>query len=362
MRKLNILFHTPIALLESQDSGDFIRPNMMYKAFLSQEHNVFLCHGNVNKRRLTLQELKNNNIKIDLIYSELSSRPIYTVDKRNIIKSFFTDFYYFYLFKKKGAKIGLYYRDMHWVYPGTSKPKGFVKRFLNIGLHLVELIQIKSVADILFVPSTEMLSKLPSVFFPKNKIALPPGCIERKIKEIYHENDELLRCFYVGGCTPPLYDLLYIFKAAEHMPDVEFNFSLRKKEWLTVKNLYGDIPSNAKVFHLEGEEMLSFLESCDLQLILYPETEYRNIALPVKIFESVACNVPVIVFNHGLTAQLVKKEIIGWVVNDFNELVIQLQHIKDDRSLLNQKQIYCQKYSISNTWKKKASFVISNLS
>lgn len=353
-----IIFHSPVNIFSKGSSGDRVRPGKMYEAFVGLGYDVILCHGESKERRKVIKEILSSDVsQIAGIYSELSSKPIYFTDSDRMPRSLFLDFCFFKKLKKSGVPISFFYRDVHWLYEGeTSSPNSKLKRLINKLFHVVELYQIKNLSSAFFVPSSKMLHKIPSFLQPGNVHVLPPGCSVLKKSPTYEveKNNRKLALFYVGGSLPPLYDLSLIFSALKGLRNCVLTLCVREREW---DSNYYNVPDNVRVVHLFGEEMLNEMLSSDVLIMVYPPVEYRDFAVPVKLYEAMGCGLPVIVSSHGEAAEIVRKEGVGWVVDDLVQLKNLLLQLSGDIAFRDDMRDAVGRAAQKNRWSDRASFV-----
>lgn len=66
--------------------------------------------------------------KFDFCYSESSTMPTLLTEKNHLPSHPFLDFSFFKYLKKNNIKIGLFYRDIHWMFDFYGKGLNPIKR------------------------------------------------------------------------------------------------------------------------------------------------------------------------------------------------------------------------------------------
>jgi len=356
-----IIFHTPIDIFHEDTSGDTVRPRKMYEAFCSLGYEVILCHGDSKSRRKSFKEItKGNTSGIIGVYSELSSRSLYLTDPDRIPRSLFLDFSYLKELKKRGLPISFFYRDIHWLFRDeSSKSKKSWTKPITYLFHMLELWQVKKLSSVFFLPSLRMLNELP--IKPKNSKALPPAGSPPESLELAKESDasrSKLRLFYVGGCTPPLYDLSIILNTVRKVPECELILCTRKGEW---ENQTYNLPDNVKLIHESGKTMLKELKLSDALIMYYPKNNYREFAVPVKLFEAACLGIPVISDSHGETAEIIEREKIGWTAKNPDELESLIKTLSANKEKISEAKKSTSISSHKNSWRARAETVLSEL-
>ncbi|MNF99914.1 Glycosyl transferases group 1 [compost metagenome] len=145
-----------------------------------------------------------------------------------------------------------------------------------------------------------------------------------------------------------------IFSALKGLRNCVLTLCVREREW---DSNYYNVPDNVRVVHLFGEEMLNEMLSSDVLIMVYPPVEYRDFAVPVKLYEAMGCGLPVIVSSHGEAAEIVRKEGVGWVVDDLVQLKNLLLQLSGDIAFRDDMRDAVGRAAQKNRWSDRASFV-----
>ena len=128
---MNIIFHHPLPLEENPKSASRIRPLRMLESFRKLGCRVDLVTGYSSERKHRIKMIKNNikdGIKYDFLYAESSTMPTLLTDRHHLPLHPFMDWFFFRFCKKNDIPIGLFYRDIYWLFDGYGSGINIVKR------------------------------------------------------------------------------------------------------------------------------------------------------------------------------------------------------------------------------------------
>ena len=278
--------------------GSAVRPYKMYNAFINRGYEVILINGNVQERRKKfIHSKKNNHLEnIDYCYIEPSTYPCHPID-----------YLMFIYIKSLNIPVGLFYRDMYHKFPELFNKKGIKKMELLIRYKFDWSIY-KIISKTIFFPSDSMAK----YFKFDNKAALPPAGEITKVNKEHLSNSVI----YVGGTskefgTDILLDAMRYVNEKINIKLIlvcrEYNDELFDKyansNWLEIK-------------HLSTDELAHEYVNSDIAIIPRPITEYNSFAVPIKLFEYLSYNVPIVTTNCFETARFVENNQIGVVTGD----------------------------------------------
>ncbi|MEX1192556.1 MAG: glycosyltransferase [Brumimicrobium sp.] len=358
-----IIFHMPLPIEESPNSASGIRPRMMVNAFKELGYEVYLITGYVKERKAQFNELiKNvkNGLKYDFMYSESSTQPTALTERNHLPIAPHLENRIFKYCKKKNIKIGLFYRDIHWVFPfyGEFLPKW--QEVSAIYFYKKDLKLYERHIDILYLPSIEMKKYLPnSEAFRIEE--LPPGHnlkkeIDKPLVEI-----EKVKLLYVGGLGAK-YKLHKLFEGIEDNESIVCIISTRKENWELVKNEYS-LGGNVKLVHKSGKDLEPLYSSSNVSLLFVEPVEYWDFAVPFKLFEYIEKGLPMIVSEGTLVSKIIAENNFGWVIpynaDALRELISHLEKNPDE---IIEKTKIIREGAMNFTWKARAEKVIKDLS
>lgn len=364
----DILYIIYIDENEEGNSGSVVRPIKMLNAFKRIGLNVKVVSGWKNQICVRRKNLKSilrwlDSNRPKFCYIEPSSGPMYDPLDIKVMKKL----------HKMGVPIGLFYRDAYWKFPeslldkGTTDIRKRIKDFIIKQMSLRDLKVIKKACDVVFVPS----DTFGQYFDFQKKICLPPGCEVRD--SVNYDEDifidkEYLTFIFVGGATRR-YGVDLTFEA----------FSRVNKDGITAKLIYV-CPENQwkgikeevyrseydkwlMVYHCSGDEKLRPLYAqADVALLAAPNTEYQNFAVPVKIFEYMSYNKPILVTNSYETSRIILENNIGWSVKDSADDVCEkIKYLNENRNEVADKKRNCKEACYNNSWDVRAKHVVKIL-
>ena len=352
MVKEIIVVHIPFKM-GYRASGGGMRPQKMVSAFKREGLDVEVIEGDHPQRNRMFQNLlkrvESNELKIRFIYSESSANPTIFTDRKNWF--LFRDFFYLRKLHKRGVPVGLFYRDVHWNFEIAQKKANFLKQNLLKFFHYLDLVLYLTFVDMLYLPSKQMKEFVPLSKYFKAVDELPPGHDVHESVPSRSMND-FPKMIYVGGVLPPVYDITPIL---EDFGNQNLTICCRKDEWEVQKHSYERlIEARTKVVHLQGEELRAELLNNHISLIVRTNHSYLSFSQPLKFFEAIGFELPLVVTEGSLVADLVKKWDIGWVCKDGAD---GLEFTSYQQKLAN-----ISKVKPLHTWDARARKVVDDLS
>jgi len=165
-----------------------------------------------------------------------------------------------------------------------------------------------------------------------------------------------LRLLYVGGVSPPTYDLRPLFACAEKMTDVHLNLCCRAEEWKQRRHYYQHAAHDRiEITHATGERLTDLYARADLFALLWTPDRYLDFAVPVKLFEAIGHGLPIVTLGRTEAARLVAKHDLGWVVDDATQLQGLLRRLAEDPSLIQEKRSAVRNARERHSWEARAS-------
>lgn len=379
----HIIFHYPLPLPTSLSSGSKVRPIKMLQAFRAMGYTVHVISGGSEERTRSfqhIQELAASGTDFAFLYCELPGPPLLWLNRQE--RNRFIDFRVLVWCRKNKIPIGLFYRDVHWRFNSIFKTAvAQPKRSIVRSLFRVEWVAIQRLVQHLFLPSREMARYLPTTWPEDQFYALPPGTENPDPDNISHrgasENissggatvneieQRKLNLFYVGGITPPLYDLLPFIQAVQQLHFVNLTICCREAEWNQSKDYYKCIHKShqVQIVHVEGESLNQYYQLADIFSMVLAAHPYLTFAMPVKIFESLGHTVPLLVSSETtVVARFVEAEQIGWVTTTQEEICEQLEFLHRNRHIIEEKRSHIEIVRKKHTWQSRAKKVAHVLS
>lgn len=350
-----MIFHYPGPLFTETDTGEKKRPKKMLEAFQTQGYEVIPLIGTYPQREAQFQKIKKDIKSFNCIYSENSNLPLATTGNTKFPNSNSIDHQLFKLARIHNIPIGVFVRDIFWLLKETVIEKGLLKRFIGRMYFLKELNLYYENCSTIFIPTETFKSYLPPN--PKHNFQiLPPGAETIDfIKETPKSN---LKLVYVGSCKPPVYQVKNCFINLLKCKNIHLTIVTREKEHNDLKSILGE-NENLTIISATNENLSALLQKQDIGLACIDSNEYWNLAMPLKIFDYIGHQLPILTYQNGETATLVKKNQLGWVISNANELEIFFSSITTAE--ITQKSISVKKYLLQNTWLDRAKTVLKQL-
>ena len=343
----NILFHTP-QKLAALDSGSSVRPAKMIDAFKQLGYNVDTVTGDNEERREQIKTIQNNNQMYDFCYSEPTTWPLHPVIDYRL-------YWYLYI---KNISTGIFYRDIYWQYPDYFDHSGMKYWELQFR-HRLDLAVMKSVGDVIYVPSTSFGEQLDTATTP-----LPPGGVDKISSS--NRSSQLQRLIYVGGVSERYGSELLskVQKAVAANQDITLDLVTRESEFQSLSDQVRQRfqSDSVTVHHVSGDDLIPLYERADAGIIPLIPDLYNNMAIPVKLYEYLSYGLPVITTDLDEVAAFVRSSDCGIVCNaDSDNLAQAIITLSKDSKLYQQKQQNAVQSLKENRWIDRAKKVASDL-
>ena len=360
----SIIFHHPFPVGPNGASGSKVRPYQMLKAFESLGFEVESVTGHLNNRVAAVERLTaeiRRGRRFDFAYSESHTLPTPLTEPHHLPVRPNLDHSFLSRIKSAGVPVGLFYRDVNWrfdqfrvLYPGW-------KRHIATLFYRHDWRSYVRSVDHLFLPSLKMAPALPTPW-PLDKLsALPPGVARWPAKRREpSQSARALHVIYVGGVTPPLYDLTPLFAALNAAPETRLTLCCRPDEWRRAGPQYR-VPVNVSIVHASGKELQRIYEHADLAAILWKPHPYLSFAAPVKLFEAIEYGLPIVTSPGTETACFVQREGIGWTCTspeEFGRLMRSLAERPQKLAVAYQRAVDAAR---RNSWQLRAQQVSDTL-
>lgn len=362
MRK-KIIFHLPFIVDRERPSGSQIRPVKMIQAFEENHFNVELIEGDLNKRKKKIKELKNRinkGEKFDFVYSESSTMPNALTEKHHLPLNPFLDHFFLIFCKKQNIKIGLFYRDIYWMYPDLYNVPFFKKQVSTL-FYRLDLFFYKKYVNTLYLPSLRMNKCIKEYDFNIEQLA--PGTddiivTDKNVKKNFSEKEIIL--FYVGGVSK-LYNFRFVIKAIEKLPFVKLIICTRKADWEVERNNF-PLNDNVEIVHESGNRLKDRFSQVDICLSTFEYHDYWDFAIGVKNFEYIANLKPIIATKKTEVGDLVDKNEIGWTISPNKDKMIDLlNYLNENKNAISEKKKELILMKKKSLWKERARQVINDL-
>ena len=356
-----MIFHIPMQIDVNLHSGSQIRPQKMIQAFKNIGYDVDIVMGYIKDRKEQIRKIKQNikdGKKYDFLYSESSTMPTALTEKHHLPTAPFLDFDFFKFCRVNSIKVGLFYRDIYWVFNEYKENIPWIKyKFANF-FYKFDLNKYKEVIDVFYLPSLQMYNYIP-LNLEKKVVALPPGIEEKELKQ--YNCSKNIRFIYVGGISS-LYDLTLFVNVISKFKDIYFNLCAREKEWFLNKAQYQKNINSITVHHISGFELAKVYEQSDIGIYFIKTNELWSFAVGVKLFEYISYKKPIIAVKNTSVGDFVEANDIGWVI-EYDEIQLKdlITDIQNNPSQIKNKIKNIGKIIPQHTWEARALQVQKDL-
>lgn len=336
-------------------SGSSVRPKKMYESFKKLGYEVTMLTGLQNKKKQRWQNTwkffkKIRKNSYDVCYVESPSGPIFNFCDHLIL---------LYISKIKKIPIGFFYRDAYWKFGELGNISKIKKLLINL-MNRFDWIILKITCDKMYFPSQTMAN----LFKFKNKEEFPPGAtaIYTELKEFQSFNN----CIYVGGVSERYGTeiLLNAFDLINNKYNRKINLTLICRQEIDIIKKYKNSTWLDLKSDISGDEMLRpFYKKADLAIIPFKRDIYMDFAIPIKLFEYLSNQMPIVATNCIELSKFIKDNKIGIVTEDNEESLAQGIIKFYDLSLEDKDYIY-KNLNITmkkNTWEDRAKKIIELL-
>jgi glycosyltransferase involved in cell wall biosynthesis len=338
----------------------------MLEAFRELDHDVRVVDGTAAQRRRAIASVDaelRKGTRFAFTYGESSTMPTALTEPHHLPVRPFMDFAFFRRLRGGGTPVGLFYRDVHWRFEEYRQRVPWHKRAAAVTFYHQEWQLYRRTLDHLFLPSLCMAATLPSAWPEQRLSALPPGCeLSEQPGLTHHSYSGKLRLLYVGGVTPPHYDLRPMVDIVQRTDGVALTLCCRAEEWALASSYYATVLGDCvEVVHAKGNSLNAHYAAADVFLLYWRPDEYLDFAMPVKVLEAIGNRLPVITTAGTEAARFVEQEGVGWIVATDAELRSLLSRLRTDRRPLAEKRAALMASRERNSWQARARCVAATL-
>nr|WP_106790208.1 glycosyltransferase [Massilistercora timonensis] len=353
------IYHVPYPIVDSAETASAIRPQKMLAAFKEVFDEVFVISGYGMERRECFKKLSEkveNGINYEFMYSENSTMPNLLTEKNHVPRYPLLEKKIFQFCKRNGIPIGLFYRDIYWKFPIYKKNVHFLKRCISIPLYKYDLDIYNKYVDVLFLPS-HIMNKY--VGFKGRVEALPPGGsggVNIPFKR--HTEQEKIELFYVGGVGGD-YDVFKLLQAMKQCEFANLTLCCHQDQWNKWHSVYNiTIPENVNIIHKAGSELEEYYRKADVGVLFFEPSGYREMAMPVKLFEYLSHGLPVLSTKGSAAGEFVANNAVGWDIDYTEESFVYLiKKLYYNKNCLLNMQNRVLAVATKNTWNSRVQFV-----
>ena len=368
-----MIFHAPFPLQPDRVAASMLRPLAMRRAFADLGYRVMNVTGYAAQRRRAMTRVRAAlaaGARIEFVYSENATIPNALTEPRHLPVHPLLDVAFFRHCRRSGVPVGVFYRDVYWRFPRFREG---INPVLEAGLQATyrsELMAFERVGLHLFLPSQAMARHVPHVD-PVRMSALPPGAPDvaatRRDSDGWDdggdEDGKELELLFVGVLQDN-YRLDACLRAVIATPGTRVTLCVRQETWETSRDHYAPLlpAGRAQVVHRSGAELEPLYRRADLGVLFTEPNPYWDFAVPYKLYEYLAHELPVIAVHGTQTGRLVEEMGIGWVLSyDAGALGDLLRHLREAPEEIEAVRRRMREVLPDQTWQARARTVVQVL-
>ena len=359
------IFYLPYELSEHGTRARMLRPRKMIQGFRDIGYDVFVIEGFSKERKAKIAELKRSVLrgdKYDFMYTESSTMPTLLTDPDHLPLHPFMDFGFFRFLKKHGIKIGLFYCDIYWKFDSYGKELSYLKKQAALMNYRYDIRKYKQLLDKFYLPDLKMCDYVGEPVLKRIASELPPASDNIDMTGKAHTFDGKINIFYVGGIGNH-YQIIELVKAVKNVEASELTICCRDDEWKKEKESFRPyMCDRITIVHKNSDELEPYYSRADLCSVYFMNSEYIDMAKPVKAYEYLAHELPMISTRDTAIGSFVEENDIGWSIDYSAEAAEKLlREILQDPSVLDKKRKNCRKVKKDNLWSVRARKVADDL-
>lgn len=365
-----MIFHAPFPLQPGRLAASILRPLAMRQAFADLGYRVMEVTGYAAQRRQAMRRVRAAiaaGAAPAFVYGENATIPNALTEPRHLPPHPLLDLSFFRDCQRAGVPVGIFYRDVYWRFPQFRKG---INPILEAGLQATyrgELLAYQRLGIHLFLPSRAMGRHIPFLT-PERASALPPGAPAVEAgggsrPTVGAPDAEDLDLLFVGVLQDN-YRLDACLRAVSQTPGTRVTLCVRQETWEETREHYAPLlpAGRADVVHRSGSELLPLYERADLGVLFTEPNPYWDFAVPYKLYEYLAHELPVIAVRGTQTGRLVQEMGIGWVLEyDAGALSALLRHLREAPEEIEAVRRRMREVLPSQTWQARARQVAEEL-
>ena len=353
-----MIFHVPYRLNYQATAASGIRPVKMRQAFEAIGFEVLEVAGTSSERRQKIAQVKalvRAGARVEFVYSESSTQANAFTDPYFSLHPFFDNNFLAWC-RRRGMKVGLFYRDVYWQFSEFSAQIGWLYATALRFFYRLDLLGYRAGVDKIYLPSMRMAEYIS--YIPKKRCeALPPAS-----EIVVSKNPRNATLFYVGGLGSH-YRLHEAVRGVGLASNARLILCALEKQWAAEGPGYKSVLTSAtRVVQGSGAKLETFYKEATFGCLFLEPIGYREFAAPFKLFEYLGHGKPIIATQGTLAGEFVEANGIGWALPyEAQALADLLDSLKRDPKLLEEKIASAERLRSEHTWEARARQVATGL-
>jgi glycosyltransferase involved in cell wall biosynthesis len=335
----------------------------MIQAFGDLGYNVVQVTGHSSERLPTMRSIRRdirNGRRFEFCYAESVNSPTALSDPSHLPLHPVADPWFFACLRRAGISSGLFLRDIYWRFDEYRVAVPPMKRVPAEAFHRFDLTWYARLVDLLYLPDTAMAALLPG---PTRFDARPlaPGANSDPVTPDQHRYSTALRIGYIGSVSPPHYRIDTLLSAIAETADVELEICMPEAERDVLTRYPSELLEGIETCHLTGDRVSELYQRSDVMAMVFEHHDYRDFAMPVKLFEAIGYGLPCIATSNTAAGRFVETNELGWVVEGHGDLRQLLERLARNPEEVSKAREQVLRTSGSHTWRARAETVASDL-
>jgi len=357
------IFYRTLPMVDEPMVGSDVRPAKLLQAFRRMGFEVDLVAGHASDREQAMDAVRrkiSSGERFDFLYAEPPTTPIPLNEPNHLPTRPLLDYRFLAFCHSRAIPLVLFYCDVQWRLPGYASRVGWWKYAASLPFFHLDLAVYRRVVDAVLVPDVGMLKLVGAWASGRPHGASIPGFDPQEALPARSPvaDGAPLRLFYVGGVTPPVYDLTPLLEGSRRAIEQGFAHTLticcREAEWAHRRSTYEPyLGRHVTLVHNRNRlELLELYARHDVAVMPYG-TPNSDWAMPVKFPEAIGMGLPVLAGTGTAVGKMAGEQDIGWSVGDsIDDLSAVLRSV--DRRELERVRANVELVRPRYTWEERA--------
>lgn len=291
---------------ENKLNGQNVRSTKILKSLDSSdiEYKVFFGYEGV-------ENILYSDVKFEHIYMENGTLPCFYISKKLSFRFMFSNVYNL-LAEKSNGKTVLFYRDVHWLFYRERGWRKFLKHIVLKNMFHLELMKIKKSKVNVCLPSLKM-NKYIKI---KSELALEffPGFDDFKNHRLSNADCEI-KLVYSGNINCHQYDIRRLLAVIKDKKMFSIDIFCPASSFQKFNKEYGEYKKEENINFYFDQTMKNTNKKWHFFMDFRESDEYLDFSMPLKIFEALSINLPIISNGRGVYVDYIQNNSCGLKVS-----------------------------------------------